>query len=223
MKKIKYFSFCIFVIFIFCLQDAQAVIALKAIYNLSDSCSEIRMRSGQTYKVKILDIDALKVRYSNCAQADNKVNSLDLSAIYSILMPDGAVVYQYKKPNVSGIDDKKQRLKSDTLQIGNEPKQTTNELVNKPRKLNIPALLGGILGLTFILGLLFKNELIFKDLPILSGITGLSALVLSIIGWVQCNLAPEKYKGKTLAKLGVYAMSAAILFFLFLFIYIFTY
>ncbi len=101
MKKTKILSLFIFIYFFIVFSfNAHAIVVVKRVTIVGDSCTELRMRSGQVYDVKILEINEFQVTYTKCPKKDDKILVVDKSAIYRITMAGGEVIYQYKKTEV---------------------------------------------------------------------------------------------------------------------------
>ena len=98
MKKTKILSLFIFIYFTIIFSfNAHAIVVIKQTRIIGDSCAELRMRSGQVYDVKLLEINDFQVTYSKCPKKDDKILVVDKSSIYRITMANGEVIYQYKK------------------------------------------------------------------------------------------------------------------------------
>ncbi len=187
------------IIMLFCfigLHDAKAIIAIKTIKSLGDSCAEIRLFSGQTYSVKLIEIGNLTAKYTTCPKSDGKVSSINLTSIYRITMADGSVIYQYKKIANAPIADttsKKSKLKNYTTQ------QSTNRFGDESKSYNILAVIGIISSALFALSYLVTlfGSLYFLSFLILP--LGLSALICPIIALVQMKYQVPEKKGKGLA------------------------
>ena len=101
MKKTKILSLFIFIYFTIIFSfNAHAIVVIKQARIIGDSCAELRMRSGQVYDVKLLEINDFQVTYTKCPKKDDKILVVDKSAIYRITMAGGEVIYQYKKKEV---------------------------------------------------------------------------------------------------------------------------
>ena len=207
MKTSIKFTLLTMLFCIFGLQNAKAVIVVKTIKSLGDSCAEIRLFSGQTYSVKVLEIDNLTAKYTTCPKSDGKISSINLTSIYRITMADGAIIYQYKKIANAPIADttsKKSKLKNYTTQ------QNTNRFfADESKEYDVLALIGFISSAIYALSNILVFSTGFYLLGTLSLLFGLTGLVCSIIGLVQIkNQVPEK-KGKGLAIAGLILVGLA--------------
>ena len=201
MKTSIKFTLLTMLFCIFGLQNAKAVIVVKTIKSLGDSCAEIRLFSGQTYSVKVLEIDNLTAKYTTCPKSDGKISSINLTSIYRITMADGAIIYQYKKianAPVADTTSKKARLKSYTTQ------QNTNRFfADESKDYNVLALIGFISSALYALSIILAYETDESTLAILGLLLGISGLVCSIIGLVQTINPNSEKKGKGLAIAGL--------------------
>ncbi len=185
---------------IFGLQDAKAVIAIKTLKALGDSCAEMRMFSGQTYSVTLIEISNSIVRYTGCPNSNGKVSVIDLTSIYRIMLADGSIVYQYKKladNDITNTMNKEPKSKIYAMQ------QNINRNGEESSDYNVFSVMGFISSALYVLSLILTyslNENMFAAWVLLLGLSG---LVCSVIGLAQRkNHIPEK-KGKDLAILGL--------------------
>ena len=200
MKKSRFLTLLVMLFCMLCLQDAKAIIAVKTIKALGDSCAEMRMFNGQTYSVTLIEIDNSIVRYTGCPKSNGKVSVTDLTSIYRITMADGSVVYQYKK--IADNDSTNMINKNPKLKIY-ATQQDVNRLGEESSDYNVFSVIGFISSTLYALATMLTysmNENIFAAWVLLLGLSG---LVCSVIGLAQRkNHIPEK-KGKNLAILGL--------------------
>ena len=202
MKTLLKFTLIAMLFCIFGLQDAKAIIAIKTIKSLGDSCAEIRLFSGQTYSVKVLEIGNLTAKYTTCPKSDGKISSTNLTSIYRITMSDGSIIYQYKKianAPVADTTSKKSKLKNYTTQ------QNTNRFEeNESKEYNIFSVIGFVSAVIFAISFLvtiFGDS--FEFLSVLSVLSWLSSLICSVIGLVQHKYQVPERKGRQLAISGL--------------------
>lgn len=143
---------------------------------LKDQCDIMLLRSGEEILVKVVEIGVTEIKYKKC---DNQQGPLFLVNKNDVFM----ITYENGSKDVFKIEE----IKNNSNSISeNKTKEIDKKNVNdndKDKQTN------GFAIVSLVLGIL--------------GIIPLAGIIFGVISLNQINEKPEKYKGKTMAILGI--------------------
>ena len=119
MKKVIYLNLFIFLFLLISLPEANAILCLKSEQIVGDSCVEIKLKNGKIYKGKLLENNAIRVRFSTCAPGNGSILNINKADVVSITSSDKKIVYKqdedgrtpnFQKEKRSDFDQKNENL-----------------------------------------------------------------------------------------------------------------
>ncbi len=185
MKKTKCLSLLILLFLIISLPQANAVLCLKLTQSVGDSCVEIKLKNGKIYNGKLLENNAIRVRFTTCPPDDGSILNVNKFDVLQITKPDMTVIYDQAEANREPV-------------IKAEKKKNRSEIRTSPF---------AILGFVFSLLSLLVTTTRYLSIPLFA-----ASLACAIKGLVQIKKSEGKLRGKDVAIIALILLGIAIFF-----------